>query len=341
MPKSLQGQAALARAVLSSATDFAIITTDLQGEVTSWNAGAEALLGWSEADMIGQNASRFFTPEDNAAGRVETEMQLARDSGRAEDVRWHMKKDGTRFWASGLMMRFENDETRQQIGYLKIIQDRTAQHLANEQLLVNKRADQLRLLLGEISNQLSNSNDADAMQASVAELIGHALETDRVGYGSVAADGETFTVPTDWTTEGFPSLAGVYRIDDYGLYAAELRAGKTVIVNDVHKDPRTAPTAESLTALGVGSLINHPVVEQGRIVAILYVNAAGARVWRTDEVDFVCEAGERLRQASERRRAELEVRALNATLEQKVEESSAALRLYRDIVHFYLSYVVD
>jgi len=332
MPKSPDGQAVLARAVLASATDFAIITTDLQGTVTSWNAGAEALLGWSEADMIGQSASRFFTPEDNATGRVETEMQLARDQGRAEDVRWHMKKDGSRFWASGLMMRFENEETGEQIGYLKIVQDRTAHHLANEHTLATKRTDQLRLHLGEISERLSNVTDGDAMQAAAAEVIGHALGADRVGYGSVAADGETFTVPTDWTKAGFPSLAGVYRIDDYGLYAADLRNGETVVIDDVRQDHRTSTAAQSLSALGVGSLINHPIVEQGRTVAILYVNNAGARAWRADEVDFVCEAGERLRQASERRRAELEVRALNATLEQRVEESSAALRLYRDIV---------
>ncbi|MHA0326909.1 PAS domain-containing protein [Sphingomonas melonis] len=132
-------QSALARAVLSSATDFAIITTNLAGEVTSWNPGAENLLGWSEAEMLGEHAERFFTPEDNAANRCETEMTLAREKGRAEDERWHMKKDGSRLWASGLMMRFEDEHTDEHIGYLKILRDRTAQHEAEQATKENER----------------------------------------------------------------------------------------------------------------------------------------------------------------------------------------------------------
>lgn len=79
-------QAALARAVLSSATDYAIITTGLDGRVTSWNPGSERLLGWSAAEMIGQTANCLFTPEDCAAGylgRVPERRLLP------SDPRWH------------------------------------------------------------------------------------------------------------------------------------------------------------------------------------------------------------------------------------------------------------
>ena len=118
--------------LLESATDYAIITLDLDGCITGWNSGAEQVLGWTEADVLGQNASLFFTPEDQAAEAPATEMATARDYGRATDERWHVKKGGERFWANGSMMPLVDDETNVIEGYLKILRDRTEQRLAEE-----------------------------------------------------------------------------------------------------------------------------------------------------------------------------------------------------------------
>jgi PAS domain S-box-containing protein len=122
------------RAVFESASDFAIFTTDLAGTITSWNAGADKLLGWSEAEAVGQNACMIFTPADLAVEACAREMTGAAQQGRAEDERWHRRKDGSEFWASGLMMRFEEEATGEHIGYLKVLRDRTPQHLAEERL---------------------------------------------------------------------------------------------------------------------------------------------------------------------------------------------------------------
>jgi PAS domain S-box-containing protein len=122
------------RAIFDSASDFAIFTTDLEGVITSWNPGAEKLLGWCEAEAVGQHACMIFTPEDEARDACDREMRTADQCGRAEDERWHRRKDGLRFWASGLMMRFEDEQTGQQVGYLKVLRDRTPQHEANERL---------------------------------------------------------------------------------------------------------------------------------------------------------------------------------------------------------------
>jgi PAS domain S-box-containing protein len=116
------------RAVVESASDVAIVTTDLEGIITSWNPGAERLLGWAAAEAVGEDACMIFTPEDRSGGVCEREMRIAGEGGRAEDERWHLRRDGSRFWASGLMMRFENDASGAHIGYLKILHDRTARH---------------------------------------------------------------------------------------------------------------------------------------------------------------------------------------------------------------------
>ena len=122
-PDQLAGEALLS-AILESATDYGIITTDLHGAITSWSTGARNVLGWSEAEMTGRPAATFFTPEDRAAGAPEAEMRQALADGRAMDERWHLHKDGSRFWGQGEMMplRGSGGET---IGFLKILRDRT------------------------------------------------------------------------------------------------------------------------------------------------------------------------------------------------------------------------
>ena len=65
------------RQIVQSAVDYAVVSCDLQGYVTSWNEGARRVLGWTEAEMLGQSANRFFTPEDVAAGVPEAEMAKA------------------------------------------------------------------------------------------------------------------------------------------------------------------------------------------------------------------------------------------------------------------------
>ncbi|KWS21834.1 PAS domain-containing protein [Pseudomonas syringae] len=126
---SAVARAARHRAVFDSAMDFAMILTDGNGIITDWNPGAEQVLGWTQEEMVGQSAKRFFTPEDLASNRVEHEMQLALSVGRASDERWHLRKDGELFWASGEMMPLY-DENNTHLGFVKILRDRTREHLA-------------------------------------------------------------------------------------------------------------------------------------------------------------------------------------------------------------------
>ena len=123
----------LLKQIYDSATHFAIFTTDLDGKVNTWNLGAEKILGFSQEDMIGSDLSRIFTPEDQAVGDVEGEMATAAATGRAIDYRWHMRKNGCRFWADGVMMPIRSDNN-EIIGYLKILQDITERKAAQDEI---------------------------------------------------------------------------------------------------------------------------------------------------------------------------------------------------------------
>ncbi|WP_373536527.1 PAS domain S-box protein [Microcoleus sp.] len=110
--------------ILDSAKDYSIFTLDTGGHFTSWNAGSERLLGYSEAEIVGQHGRIIFTPEDSAARKPELEMHLALTEGKAENECWHLRKDGSRFWGSGLVMPLR-DAAGDVQGFLKIMQDKT------------------------------------------------------------------------------------------------------------------------------------------------------------------------------------------------------------------------
>ncbi|UIJ71797.1 sensor histidine kinase [Aurantimonas sp. HBX-1] len=149
------------RQIVDSAVDFGIITLDLEGRVTSWSVGAEAILGWTEAEMIGRLADVFFTEEDQAADVPDKEMRAARERGRGSDERWHRRRDGSQFWASGEMMPLRDDDDRH-LGYVKILRDRTLQHQAEAQR---------QELTREMSHRMKNSF------AMVQSIVAQSLRT--------------------------------------------------------------------------------------------------------------------------------------------------------------------
>ena len=120
------------------------------------------------------------------------------------------------------------------------------------------------------------------------------------------------------------------RFRDYGSYIDDLKRGDTVVVDDAFVDPRTLATADALAGISAQSFINMPITEQADFVAIIFVNVAGPRQWTPDEIAFLRDVGERTRDAVERRRAEADLAALNARLEEEVEERTTALMLAED-----------
>ena len=161
------------RLILDSAVDYAIVTMDLAGRVTSWNTGAEAIMGWAEDEMCGEPCDAFFTPEDRAADIPAREMGLALTTGKGTDERWHLRKDGTRFWASGEMMPLADDADAP-IGFLKILRDRTAQHRYQAELEESEARTRLALEAGEMGAWQSTPELGEmTWDARTRALLGH------------------------------------------------------------------------------------------------------------------------------------------------------------------------
>src|SRR5262249_2186703 len=112
------------RLLMENVKDYAIFLLDPQGRVVNWNTGPERILRYKEAQIVGQPFSRIFTPEDNDQDQPEHELRTAAEKGRVEDERWHVRKDGSRFWASGVVTPLW-DEGGTLRGFAKILRDIT------------------------------------------------------------------------------------------------------------------------------------------------------------------------------------------------------------------------
>jgi PAS domain S-box-containing protein len=119
---------------------------DIHGCITGWNSGAERILGYTEADILGRSGEIFFTSEDRAEGKFIVELCRAIEHGRATNERWHLRRDGTRFWASGLMMPLRDADGQPQ-GFVNILRDRSA---------VRAEAERRELLMAEMRHRVSN-----------------------------------------------------------------------------------------------------------------------------------------------------------------------------------------
>jgi PAS domain S-box-containing protein len=136
-------EAEMFRLLAKNVKDYAIFIVDPHGHVLSWNKGAQRLLGFSEDQIVGRKCDCFFTPEDVQAGIPQKELDEALRTGRGEDDRWHVRKDGSRFWSSGTVtpLREPGGTLR---GFAKILRDRTELKRAEE--AAYERARQLHLL---------------------------------------------------------------------------------------------------------------------------------------------------------------------------------------------------
>jgi PAS domain S-box-containing protein len=121
------------RMILENIRDYAIFALDLNNRITSWNTGAERVFGFTESEALGQSGAIVFTPEDRERGQPEKEMAQALANGMAEDERWHIRKDGSRFFASG-MMHLMLSPSGQRRGFIKVARDITERKLAEEAL---------------------------------------------------------------------------------------------------------------------------------------------------------------------------------------------------------------
>lgn len=430
----LTDQALLYGNLISRLTDAAVFLIAQDGQILSWNPGVERILGYKEEQWLGQSFDVIFTPEDRALGAPEAEIRKAIRDGQSPDLRWHLRKDGTGFFAEGSVVALRDDSGKI-LGLSKVMRDVTRRkerelalkdalaytesvvNTVREPLLVldadfcvrsanrsfyqvfglkkeaveNQRlydiADrewdlpQLHQLLEEIlqeqdsvedfelehvfpsigskimllngrklwregtktkslllafediterkrserqlkdnerrqaalvaiGDQMRQPGDIRSLIASSLKIVVDTLGVNRAGYGTVDAAGEYLTTEGDWGDGTVSSIAGRYRLEDYGDgLSGRFNRGEFISISDVRTNPTTARDSDRWEALQIRAAINVPLLEHGRCSAMLFLHSSTPRVWTDSDLNFVRKAVDRIWSTVERDRAVQELKA--------------------------------
>ena len=187
------------RSLVEQVKDYAIFRLDNAGRPVSWNEGVRRVLGFDEQSFLGSEASAIFTPEDVQAGVPQAELRQAVESGTAGDDRWLRRKDGRRFFATGVTTALW-DESGRHIGFSKVLRDETPRKtieeaLAQAQAKLREHADNLEKQIAERTRDLQATNEQlEAFVYSIAHDLRAPLRS-MVGYAELLLEEHSGGLP--------------------------------------------------------------------------------------------------------------------------------------------------
>ncbi|AVR95725.1 hybrid sensor histidine kinase/response regulator [Pseudoduganella armeniaca] len=174
------------------------------------------------------------------------------------------------------------------------------------------QANARRDALIRLTDALRDLRTPDEIAYAAARILGETLGASRVGYGAFEHATGLLRFERDWTASGVQSLAGTLDMGEFGNYVDDMKLGRTVIVDDVAADHRTAAAAEQLRAYAAAAFVNIALTEHGRLTSILFVHSATPRAWSAEDCALMREVAERARTATDRLASMLALRESEA-----------------------------
>jgi PAS domain S-box-containing protein len=334
--------AAVWQQIVDSAVDTAVISTDPQGKVVTWSQGAAALLGWSHSEMLGHDLSRLFIEADREASLFAQEMADALKHGRGGgEEGWRLRKDGSRFWAVGEVAPILDEQGRH-IGFVKILRDRTVQRRALEALEEERRAlEVMNRAASALAKEVDLHRVVQIVTDAGVELTG--AQFGAFFYNVTNEAGDSYML---YTLSGVPreSFEKFPMPRNTEVFAPTFSGASIVRSDDITADPRYGRNAPHRGMpeghLPVRSYLAVPVISRsaGVIGGLFFGHAEPGRFTERSErglTGLAAEAAvaldngrlvrERETELGERRRAQQELAALNASLEEQVRERTEQL----------------
>ncbi|MEX2575657.1 MAG: PAS domain S-box protein, partial [Halofilum sp. (in: g-proteobacteria)] len=234
---ALQASEERQRLILESLTNYAVFTTDLAGHVTDWNRGAERLLGYAESEIVGRSVDIILPHEEQDAEAHAGELQEALAEGQSADDRWHVRKDGTRFWASGLTNTLGGDGTPR--GFVKVLRDRTESKRSRDQLEARARQ---QAAVARFGQRALSDVPVEQLFREAVQIIAETLEVPLASLFQLLPDEGALTLEAGvgWS-EGLLGRAwiGAERESQAGY---TLASAMPVVVEDLRTETRFHPS---------------------------------------------------------------------------------------------------
>lgn len=203
---------------------------------------------------------------------------------------------------------------------------------------VSDRMVTLQTALVEIGETIRNSRDTEQMAFSTAGIVGRVLSADRAGFASVDEAVETIDIQTDWTAPGILSIAGRHRLNAYGDLRESFAHGEPLVVWDAFSSERALHNPQNAMRIGVRSLVDMPVRDNGKTIALFFVHSAHPRLWPAEEIAFLRSAADRLEAGVAQHRAEQQQRIINGEIAHRLKNT---LTMVQAIARQTLTSVAD
>ena len=179
------------RLLVQGVRDYAIFMLDPDGNVATWNEGAERINGYTAEEIVGKHFSTFYPRADVEAGKPPRELEIASRTGKYEEEGWRVRKDGTQFWSSVLITAIRDDDGKL-VGYSKVTRDLTerreaqaraiedARRVASEEVArraAEARERELRVLAERLKTQAEELEKANLAKSEFLAAMSHELRT--------------------------------------------------------------------------------------------------------------------------------------------------------------------
>ena len=251
------------RLLFETAIDYAMILLTPAGTIEAWNAGAQRLFGYDEQEMVGRGFSLLFLESDIQAAVPQRELEGAERTGRAEDRRWHERKDGSRFFADGITTSLRTDAGAL-IGFAKIARDGTHK----------KRADERLALQSGVTNILADAEELDVALPQILEQLALVLDADVANFWLLDEPAKVVRRHSSWQIPGLRSAlteAGLFGRGE-GLPGRTWEEARAIWIEDIlSESPTVFPRIVIAREEGFRTAIAFPVVLRERPFGVIEI----------------------------------------------------------------------
>ena len=310
------------RSIVESVRDYAIYLLDRDGNVMTWNPGAERIKGYAAEEIVGKHFSRFFLQEDLERGRPAELMRLAAQKGRIKEEAWRVRKDGSRFWAD-IVLTAIRDSSNEVIGFAKVTRDFTDRKRAEESVML------------QLSTALLANMDVRKLLGAISASIGEVVPHDAATLGLFDSAANTLMVQFLGADET-KAPRGEVRLGVEGSPAGEaFRTHKPVVLGRIEGSGFQPDGVRHLTNLGMQSGCWVPLIHRGAAIGALAVASRMEGAFTQREAEMLAQVADQVAMAVNNAVAFRQIAELRDRLTQEkkyLEEEINVENRFEDIV---------